>query len=232
MADAGGGHFYFVESVAQIRDHMTSEVGESLEVVARNVELLVESSEAITVEGLAPYAVERRIAPSGEHVAAFSLGDLVADQRISVVLRLNFPHGQIGRQHRATISVTDRQGALGQPATSVLFEYADDRTNDLQPRDRDVDRAVARAFAARVRQEALGLNRQGRFAEASARLDAVAKRIRSYANGDSDILQIVASLEADRPVMSAPMAAMASKVAFFASANEARSRTSLGRAKR
>ena len=39
MADAGGGHFYFIESAAQIRDHMTSEVGESLDVVARGVEL-------------------------------------------------------------------------------------------------------------------------------------------------------------------------------------------------
>src|SRR5204862_1664572 len=114
----------------------------------------------------------------------------------------NFPHGQLRRQHGATVRITDREGVLGQPATSILFEYADDRTNDFQPRDRDVDRAVAHAFAARVRQEALGLNRQGRFAEASARLDAVARRISSYAAGDSDLLQVVARLEADRPVMS------------------------------
>src|SRR5262245_13662155 len=50
MADAGGGHFYFIESAAQIRDHMTSEVGESLEVVARGVDLLVDAPEGVSVE--------------------------------------------------------------------------------------------------------------------------------------------------------------------------------------
>ena len=37
MADNGGGHFYFAGDVAQMRDHITSEVGETLEVVAREV---------------------------------------------------------------------------------------------------------------------------------------------------------------------------------------------------
>src|SRR3954453_4201498 len=32
MADAGGGHFYFVRDAATIRDHISSEVGETLEV--------------------------------------------------------------------------------------------------------------------------------------------------------------------------------------------------------
>lgn len=36
MADAGGGHFYYIADAAQIRDHIASEVGETLEVVARD----------------------------------------------------------------------------------------------------------------------------------------------------------------------------------------------------
>ena len=39
MGDAGGGHFYYIADAAQIRDHIASEVGETLEVVARDVEL-------------------------------------------------------------------------------------------------------------------------------------------------------------------------------------------------
>ena len=38
MADAGGGHFYFIGQAAGIGgDYVTSEVGETLEVVARDV---------------------------------------------------------------------------------------------------------------------------------------------------------------------------------------------------
>ena len=39
MADNGGGHFYFAGDVVQMRDHITSEVGETLETVARGVVL-------------------------------------------------------------------------------------------------------------------------------------------------------------------------------------------------
>src|SRR4029078_8383113 len=34
MSDAGGGHFYYIASATQIRDHIASEVGETLEGVA------------------------------------------------------------------------------------------------------------------------------------------------------------------------------------------------------
>jgi Ca-activated chloride channel family protein len=233
MADAGGGHFYFIESAAQIRDHMTSEVGESLEVVARGAEVVVDAPEGVTVEALGPWRATSRPGSSGSQSIAFSLGDLVAEQRVSVVLRLNFPHGHAGDRRDVTVRVADRDDAFVGAKSGVTFEYADDRTNDLQPRDRDVDRAVARSFAARVRQEALVLNRQGRYDEAAARLDKVAKRIRTYANGDSDMMRIVAELEQqDRVAMAAPMAPMAAKQRFFESSAALHSRSPEGRAQR
>src|SRR5262249_42096762 len=132
IADAGGGHFYFIESAAQIRDHMTSEVGESLEVVARDVELLVDAPEGTTVEALGSWAPASRSGPNGTQTTAFSLGDLVAEQRISVVLRLNFPYGHPGARRDIGLRISDRDGAFAAAAASVTFEYADDRTNDLQ----------------------------------------------------------------------------------------------------
>jgi hypothetical protein len=45
----------------------------------------------------------------------------------------------------------------------LTWSYADDRANDGQPRDPDVDRAVARLFAARARQEAVQRNRSGDY---------------------------------------------------------------------
>ena len=192
MADAGGGHFYFIESAAQIRDHMTSEVGESLEVTARGVELLIDAPDGATVEALGPWRADVRPGPAGCRTTAFSIGDLVSEQRSSVVLRLNFPYGQAGRRHDVAVRVADRDQAFADAASTITFEYADDRTNDLQSRDKEVDRAVAKSYAARARQEALGLNRQGRYDEAAVRLDRVAKRIRMYANDDPEIMRIVA----------------------------------------
>src|SRR4029078_6814228 len=110
--------------------------------------------------------------------------------------------------------------------------YADDRTNDMQPRERDVDRAVATTFAAKVRLAALELNRQGEVGAAAARLSEVAKRIRSYAGSDNYLLRIVSELESDRPTMSAPMPALAAKAMHFGSAHLQRSRSPEGKAQR
>ncbi len=226
MADAGGGRFYFIESAAQIRDHITSEVGESLDVVARDVRVWIEAPEGVTVTALSAHRSERQ----GDRTAIV-LGDLVSEQRLSLVVQLNFPYGDVGRSHGVRIGWTSREAAETTEAPIELgFEYADDRTNDLQPRDRDVDRAVAQAHATRVRKEALELNRQGRFAEASARLDAVAQRIRTYAASDRVMLDIVARLELDRGTMAAPMAPMAMKAAFWASETMDRGRSPQGRA--
>jgi Ca-activated chloride channel homolog len=236
MADAGGGHFYFIESAAQIRDHMTSEVGESLDVVARDVKVRIDVPEGVKVDSLSPFTAETRHGPGGTEETILSLGDLVSEQRVNLVVRLNFPYGNVGRSVAVSVSLEDRDGVFaseGRPAgAGAAFEYADDRTNDLQPRDRDVDRAVAGTFASRVRIEALDLNRRGLFAEAAARLEAVAKRIRDYAGSDGDLLRIVAELESDKPTMSAPMAPMAAKAAYFASVNAQRSRSPEGKAKR
>ena len=72
MADAGGGHFYFIGDVAQMRDHITSEVGETLEVVAREVVLELTLPESVRVDSLSPFRVERR----GGRALVF-LGDMV-----------------------------------------------------------------------------------------------------------------------------------------------------------
>ena len=234
MADAGGGHFYFIESAAQIRDHMTSEVGESLEVVARDAVIGITAPEGVTVESLSPHRTETRTNRRDATETLISVGDLVSEQTLNLVLRLNFPHGSMGRTVSMAVGARDRDKALtaASPAETTTFEYADDRTNDLQPRDRDVDMAVARAFASRVRLEALDLNRRGLFGEAAARLDAVARRIRTYAGSDTDLLRIVSELEIDRPMMAAPMAAMQAKAQYFAVATGARGRSADGSAVR
>jgi Ca-activated chloride channel family protein len=251
MADAGGGHFYFIESAAQIVDFITSEVGETLEVVARGAALEVTHPDSEKVESLSPFAVTAE-----EGRTSVALGDLVSGQHLRVVLRLNFPFGEVGREVGATFAMTDQDGAFahagtegtrskvarsrkavsadspGVQAITLRWAYADDRTNDLQERDAEVDRAVARLFAARARAEATYLNREGRFDEARGRIEAVAKRIRGYAGRDPEMREIVARLEAEQPMWSAAMPAMQLKSIHFASVSAARSRDAQGRAQR
>ena len=231
MADAGGGNFYFIESVPQIRDHMTSEVGESLDVVARDVVVEIEAAPGVSVESLLAFGSGATNHGTGARV---HLGNLVSEQRQSVVARVNFPYGEIGRTIDARVKVLDRDGAfaraLADARTQMTFEYADGRTNDLQSRDPEVDRAVARAFATRVRREALDLNRSGQFREAASRLKAVASRIMGYAGTDPELLRIVAELQADQRPVSAPMAPMAAKAMYYANETMARGRSPLGKA--
>ena len=57
LADAGGGHFYYIADAPQIRDAITSEVGETLEIVARDVNLELTARDDIRVESISPYRV-------------------------------------------------------------------------------------------------------------------------------------------------------------------------------
>jgi Ca-activated chloride channel family protein len=232
MADAGGGHFYFIANAVQIVDQIASEVGELLAVVARDAVLEVTAPDGVglAVGGLSPFPIEER----GNRWLV-RLGDLVAEQHLAVVLRVRFGYGQIGREVGVLVGVTDRDGALAAAGLSPVplgWQYADDAANDAQPRDRAVDRAVAGLFAARARQEAVRLNRLGSFAAAQQSVRTVAQRIQGYAGEDAGLGQIVAELREDEQRWSAPAPEMTRKTAFAAAAYAQRSRSPQGRASR
>lgn len=230
IADAGGGHFYYIADAPQIRDAITGEVGETLEVVARGVTLDVTARDAITVEPISPF---RATTTAGR--TRVDLGDLGSDQVVEVVLRLGFPLGDLGSEVGAVVSLSDREGVFAPGGTAeavparVAWTFADTHTNDRQPRDADVDRIVARLFAARARQEAVLLNKGGDFIHATWALSSTADRIKAYAGSDPVMRGLIAELEQEQVTFAAPMAARALKQAHYASANLARSRDSSGR---
>jgi Ca-activated chloride channel homolog len=230
LADAGGGHFYYIADAPQIRDAITSEVGETLEIVARDVELEITARDDIRIEPISPYRVQTR----GNRTSV-SLGDLGSEQFVEVVLRLSFPYGELGRETGAIVALTDRDGVFGaggpgesEPAR-LTWTYADDHANDGQPRDPEVDRAVGRLFAARARQEAVERNRGGDYDGARRVLDATARRIKGYAGHDTVLRELVEELGSEGVTFAAPMAAPRLKAAHFASANVLRSRDASGR---
>jgi Ca-activated chloride channel family protein len=224
MAAAGGGHFYFIATAASIRDHITSEVGETLEVVARGVTLEISAPEGVRVESLSSYPVN-----DGRGRTEVILGDLTSDERVEVVLRLNFPYGEAGRTTGAMFALSDRDGVMTGEA-KLGWAYADDQSNDHQERDRVVDRAVARIFAARARQEAVGRNRQGDYDGARHVVEATARRIRGYAGRDPELRAILAELEGAIDELVVPMMELNRKQMYANSSYAMRSRMADGRA--
>ena len=230
LADAGGGHFYYIADAPQIRDAITSEVGETLEIVAHDVRLEVTARDDIRIEPISPYKVSIRA-----NRAVVSIGDLASGQVVDVVLRLSFPYGDAGREVGAIVALTDGAAIFGAggaaPAVPVrlTWSWADDRSNDAQSRDRDVDRVVARLFAARARQEAVLRNRSLDYEGARQILRGTAQRIRGYAGEDAELRAIVVSLEREEVAYAAPMPEQLRKTVHFQSANALRSRDAMGR---
>jgi len=230
MADAGGGHFYFIGSLPEIHDHITGEVGEALEIVARDVVLEITAPESVEIESMTPFRVTRRGSRTHVHV-----GDLVSGQVVRLVLRLTFPYGEVGREIGALVGIADRDEVFrtSQPAlapVAVAWAYDEHVANDRQERDSDVDRAVAEVFAARARQEAVRLNRAGQFDAARHALASVASRVSEYAAGDAQMLGVASALADESVAFSAPMPEMARKQRHFAASNTMRMRDASGKA--
>ena len=227
MADAGGGHAYYIAEAAQIRDLITSEVGEALQVVARDAELEIQAGEGVDVEALSPQPIE----PRGPRTIV-RLGSLVSEQSMDVVLRVRFPYGELGRESALHLRVTDKDGAfaaVGAPEARLTWTWADDRANDAQARDEAVDRAVASQFAARARQEAVRRNKAGDFDGAKDALRSTARRIRAYASKDAVLRGLVGELQDESERYAAPVAAAMLKEDYYASHYAARMRDASGK---
>lgn len=228
IADAGGGHFYFVERPEQIPDYMTSELGELLDTVAREVTVEVKHAPELEVEPLSPVAAA--IGVPG--ILRLLIGDLVIGQKVEVVLRVRFPDMPVGAHTTAFFTIGDRDGVLKADGCTLAWEHASHAANDDQPRDRDVDRIVARIHAARARTEAVRLNRLGEFSGARRALRGVARRIEDYAGSDSELRELAGQLLTEESAFSAPMPELDRKRAHFSSANLQRSRDIDGQARR
>ena len=224
MALAGGGNFYFIERAEQIPDLLTSELGEILEVVARDVVIEVEAPSDAVVRALSEAREEPR-----DGTWRFGMGDLVSGQEMDVVLHVNFPLGKPGEAVGARISVRDREGAVV-GGEAISWQYADHPENDRQPRNRVVDRRVARLYASRARREALQLNRMGRFDEATSLIERVRRRIESYAGDDPELRGIVEELRTDFADYGALLPIFERKSRYYFASNLLRNRDVLGKA--
>jgi Ca-activated chloride channel family protein len=228
MARAGAGHFYYVETAVQIADCLTSELGEALEVVARDVAVSVRTGDGVAVTTLNRFPIGQE----ADGRTALRLGDLTSRQDVDLVFRLTFPTGAVGATARAMFSVTDAGGVLREADTDIIWTYAGHQANDAQPRNVVVDRAVAALYAANAAAEALELNRAGQFERAAERLKATARRIAQYAGDDAELKAVIESLRQRDVVYAARMTSATAKLEHFASISAARMRAPDGKARR
>ena len=226
MAHEGGGNFYFLENALQIPDLITSELGEALEVVIPNAAIEVE----LPPRRADAEVLNRFRSTLTGTILRIELGDVVSAQDVEVLVRVNFPQGEIAN------SVCLRAKVVGPGAgdeATVSWAYASHADNDRQPRDREVDRRVAELYALRARADATEANRHHDFAAARRVIERTAARIRQYAGEDQVLNECWRGLLAEMPRYAVEeMAPMVMKQAYFAEEMVMKGRVADGRARR
>jgi hypothetical protein len=228
MAHEGGGHFYFIETPAQITDLLTSELGEALEVVARRAALEVVLPPGADAEPLNRF----RFARAGTTSLRVELGDLVSGQELRAVIRVKFPRGPLGERLAMRVGLNADGELMTRDDSIVGWTYASHVDNDRQPRDREVDREVARLYSARARADATEANREGDFNRAQIILEATARRIMTYAGDDASLQSIAMELKQDHLEFGAAMHSQRIKEHFQAALVLQHGRDRLGKAHR
>ena len=227
LATEGGGHFYFIEHPAQIPDILTSELGDALDVVARDARLVVRGGAGVEVVPMTGFPVEAHGADV--HVR---FGDMVSEQEITVVVALRWLARPIGVAAGVTLRLTDRDVVLFPEPMAVDFEVVDVARDRSQPINTAVSVAVAQQISAMARELATKANRQGDFQGAGKVLARAAAEIRALASGTPALERIARELEEQADHFTVAMSAMALKQAHFATHSERTSRDARGRAKR
>jgi Ca-activated chloride channel homolog len=227
IATEGGGHFYFIESAAQIPDLLASELGETLETVARDVVLDLTSSTGVDALVLNGFPVNT--SPGRVRIV---LGDLVADQEVTLALAVSCAAHLTEATAFVDCRVTDRDGVLFSDPMRVEWRAAHPIEEARQPVNHAVLIRVAEVLAERARATALAANRRGEFQEARHVIRNMIQHLRGLAAGSPQIQAIVAQLEEDERAMAQPMEPLARKSRHFASHAVAYSREADGKARR
>ena len=229
MAHEGGGNFYCIEGASQIPEMLTGELGEALEVTLRNASLVVTLPPGATAETLNRYRQKRGAEPNELRI---EVGELVSGQELEVVVKLVFPRGEVGERQSARFEVAS--GGNLDPSAECRQEwtYATHHDNDVQPRNREVDRAVAAVYAARAREEATEANRDQRYDDARCVLEATARRILGYAGSEVQLRAIADELAHAVHEYGMPMSLSSVKASHFAAHAALMGRDDLGRARR
>jgi Ca-activated chloride channel homolog len=227
MADEGGGHSFYIEKPEQISDFLTTELGDTLEVVAQDAVLRF----------LLPAGADARLLNrfrSSHRDGSFEvdLGAIVSGQDVTVVIELRLPAGTVGDTISASVCLSDRDAVLNAPPAMLNWTFADHDANDRQERDRVVVAAAAELFAAKARDEALEHNRRQDFDAARAVMRDTANRIRGFAGDDKRLHELAVTLSDESQEYRRIMPVMEMKARYFQSQHALRDRDGEGKSRR
>ena len=229
LARAGSGNFYFIREATLIPDFIAQELGESLSIVSRRPSLHVEVDADVSVKPSSDFPA-RRIGPGHLEVP---LPDLCAGQALEVVLAFDVPARPLGTNSRVRVTMTDDEGGFSAlPAAEFTFVSLPHPDNDVQPRNADVDRSVARIYAARAERDAIRYNRRREYDRAREVLGATARRIASYAAGDAELSAIVTGLTSSFERYGRPLDELNRKTSHAGTVYMTRSRDDRGSSRR
>ncbi len=229
VARAGGGNFHFIGKADQIPAFFAQELGESLDVVARRPVLRVEAPDHVRVKPLSDFP-HMDVAPG---VIDVPLPDMCSSQHLELILRVDIGPRDLGARTPLTVRMQDEDGAFRAiPAVTLAFEAASHAVNDVQRRDVEVDRAVARIYAALAEREAVAWNRRHAFDRAERVLNNTSRRIMLYAGSDPELNALAEQLKAAIGKYTRPMDEYSRKSTHAGTVFLTRSRGETGWSKR
>jgi Ca-activated chloride channel homolog len=221
MAEAGGGHFYYIERPEQIPDYLSSELGELLTIIARSLQLSVQVSGNSVVSCLNDIPIRD---------GRYQLGDLSEAAVVDLLFALHIAPGNTGP---VTVQVdlswfeADTQQKRQSCAESGLAFASDEAAEAAEP-DAETVRHVIRTRGARIREQALMHNRKGDYQSARATVDKEMAELRAMAAAAPAAQAEVNELN-DLLLLGEEMTMMERKRAHFASYQVRRSRPHIDR---
>jgi len=205
MADAGGGHTWYIETPDQAPAIFAEEIGGLLDVAAQNVEITIRPSPLATL-AIVHHAYPRTALPDG---ARYDVGDLYA--RDPAVLLAEFligprPAGEEAvpvAEMLVSADVVDDDGRIvrREIRIPVTCSPADGPRVDPQ-----IEREVLLLGAARARREALERRDRGDIGGAHDVLRDAANHIAGMADADPDLAEEAADLSSMRERFAAGVA--------------------------
>ena len=217
MAEAGNGHFYFIETPEQIPDFLSSELGELLTIAAKSVTL------AVVVMGGAQIRNLNDVPLIG---TLYHLGDLTEGSVTDLCFVLDVPAGASDSlQVAVTLAWQDPQTGDQQSTSSdARLLAAPDAEVESEAVDSGTMEQAVKARAAKARSDALKFNDARDFDSASRRLEQEVAVLNEMAGEYAPAAEEAVTLRQETLVMSAPMMADLKKKMHYESYKARRSR--------
>ena len=216
MAEAGNGHFYYIERPEQIPDFLSSELGELLTIAARSATLEVVAG-GVAVSNLNGLPIAG---------ALYQLGDLSEGTVVDVCFALDLPpQAASPLKIEVTLGWQDPNDSRTRSTSKVVVvETASEEQCRQETPNRDTLLQAAKARAALARTDALVFNKVGDYGRASSRAVAEVAALEAMAVDLPEAAVMAEELREEEGQFASPMSAMASKSVLYANYKARRSR--------